>query len=106
MMKYILIFLGNFAFSEKCDDVVEYTTKMHPNTTRTIPDEYIEEMRYWIGYHFNRFNDVQTYPDNWGCHNRKIISFIFKDRYCELSEMFDDTDTYMSIRIYPTAYCY
>jgi hypothetical protein len=101
-MKYLLIFLSYFDFSSKCDDVVEYTTDVH-NDDRTIPDEQIEAIKYWTGRHFYKFSDFQTYPDNWGCHNKEIISFIFKERYCEISEMFNDNSNYMSIRIYPTS---
>lgn len=101
-MKNLLIFMSNFNYSVKCDEIVEYTTDMQQKDNHTTPDDYIELIKYWIGHHFKKFNDVQTYPDNWGCHNKEIISFIFKDRYCEISELFDDNTSYMSVRIYPS----
>jgi len=101
-MKNILIFLGNFDYSVSCNEIVEYTTDLHQKDSRTTPDEYIEFIKYWIAHHFKKFDDVQTYPDNWGCHNKEIISFIIFNRYCEISELFDDNTTYLSIRIYPT----
>jgi hypothetical protein len=101
-MKYILIFIGNLDYSAKCDQIIEYSTDMHQKDTRIIPDEYIELIKYWTGHHFHMFSDFQTYPDNWGCHNKEIVSFIFNKRYCELSELFDDNTTYLSVRIYPS----
>jgi hypothetical protein len=100
MMKYLLIFLANLNYSEKCDEIIEYST--HKRYDIMIPDDYIEEIKYWVGRHFSKFSDFQTYPDNWGCHNKEIISFIFKERYCEISEMFSDTSNFISIRIYPS----
>ena len=99
-MKFILYFLANLDYSVKCDEIIEYSTK--EKNCRTIPDEYIDLIKYWTGHHFRKFSDFQTYPDNWGCHNKEIVSFIFKKRYCELSEMTDDNDSYLSIRIYPS----
>ena len=101
MIKFILIFMSNFDYTVKCDEVVEYTTEVHKNYDSMIPDDYIENIRYWTGHHFVKFSDFQTYPDNWGCHNKAIVSFIFKKRYCELSELFGDDTNYLSIRIYP-----
>ena len=101
-MKFILYFLANLDYSADCDEIIEYSTDMHVKDSRTIPDEYIELIKYWSGRHFGLFNDIQTYPDNWGCHNKEIVSFIFNKRYCELSEMFDDNTSYLSIRIYPS----
>lgn len=102
-MKYLLIFLANFDYSSKCNEVIEYTTDMHNKDTRMIPDDYIELIKYWTGGHYYKFSDFQTYPDNWGCHNKEILSFIFKERYCEISDLYDDNTSYMSIRIYPTS---
>lgn len=102
-MKNILIFLSNLDYTAKCDDIIEYSTDMHQMDCRTIPDEYIELMKYWTGRHFYKFSDFQTYPDNWGSHNKEIVSFIFKSRYCELSEMFDERTSYLSVRIYPSS---
>ena len=101
-MKNFLIFIGNFDYSVKCDEIVEYSTFMHQKETRMIPDEYIELINYWVGRHFYLFNDFQTYPDNWGCHNKEIVSFVFNERYFELSELFDDTSVYLSVKIYPS----
>ena len=101
-MKYLLIFLGHLDYSIKCDDIIEYSTIMHDKYNHMIPDDFIELIKYWTGRHFYKFSDIQTYPDNWGCHNKEIISFIFKERYCEISEMSDDTTNYMSIRIHPS----
>jgi hypothetical protein len=100
MIKYILIFLSYFDFTFKCDDVVEYSTEIQKDS-RMIPDDYIEDIRYWTGNHYSKFSDIQTYPDNWGCHNKDIVSFIFKERYCTLSEMFSDNNSYITIRIHP-----
>lgn len=102
-MRNILIFLSNFDYSAKCDSIVEFSTDLHQKDCRTIPDEYINLIRYWTGRHFYKMTDFQTYPDNWGCHNKEIVSFEFKSRYCELSEMFDDNTSYLSVRIYPTS---
>ena len=99
-MKYILLFLAHLDYSTDCDEIIEYSSAIEDN--RMIPDDYIEEMKYLTGHHFRKFIDVQTYPDNWGCHNKEIVSFIFKERYCELSEMASDSSNYMSIRIYPS----
>jgi len=99
-MKYILLFLANVDYKAKCDEIIEYSTEL--KDCRMIPDDYIETMKSLTGHHFKKFIDIQTYPDNWGCHNKEIISFIFKERYCELSELRDDITSYMSIRIYPS----
>lgn len=101
-MKNILIFIGSLDYSVKCDEIIEYSTDMHQKDMRIIPDEYIELINYWVGRHFHLFSDFQTYPDNWGCHNKEIVSFIFNERYCELSELFDDNTSYLSVRIYPS----
>lgn len=101
MIKYILIFMSYFDYTTPCDTIVEYSTKSHNNNIHIMPDDYIEDIKYWTGNHFNKFSDIQTYPDNWGCHNKEIVSFIFNKRYCTLSEMFDDATTYLSIKIYP-----
>lgn len=101
-MKYILIFLANLDYSVKCDDIIEYTTESYGKDARMIPDDYIELIKYWTGRHYHKFIDLQTYPDNWGCHNKVIVSFIFKHRYCELSEMVDNSKSYMTIRIHPS----
>jgi hypothetical protein len=67
-----------------------------------IPDDYIEEIRHWTGHNIGLFSDFQTYPDNWGCHNKEIVSFTFKQRYCEISEMFGEDKNHLSIRIFPS----
>lgn len=100
-MRFLLIFLGSFDFSVKCDEIVEYST-VSQSVDDMIPDDYIELIKYWTGRHISKFSDFQTYPDNWGCHNKEIVSFIFKERYCEISELFTDYTKYLSIRIYPT----
>ena len=99
-MRYILYFLANLDYSVKCDEIIEYSTE--EKDCRTIPDEYINSIKYWTGPHFSKFSDFQTYPDNWGCHNKEIVSFVFNERYCELSELFDDNTSYLSVRIYPS----
>jgi hypothetical protein len=102
MFKYILIFLGSINFAEKCDEIIEYSTEMYQTDQRMIPDDYIEEIKYWVGRHISKFSDFQTYPDNWGCFDKEIVSFIFKQRYCEISEMKNDAGEYIAIRIYPS----
>ena len=102
MIKYILIFMSNFKFDIECDQVIEYCSDVHPNCDIMIPDDYIEEIRHWTGHNFGLFSNFQTYPDNWGCHKKEIVSFIFKNRYCEISEMFGENMNHLSIRIYPS----
>ena len=103
MSRNILIFLSKFDYTQICDEVIEYSTETQKNTNyRMISDDYIEEIRYWTGQHFWKLKDIQTYPDNWGCHNKEIVSFIFKNRYCSISELFSDDSNYMSVRIYPS----
>ena len=103
MARNILIFLSNLNYTQKCEDVIEYSTQTHTDTNkRMIPDDYIEEIRYLTGCHFWKLFDIQTYPDNWGCHNKEIISFIFKNRYCSISELFSDDSNYLSVRVYPS----
>ena len=103
MSRNILLFLSNFDYNQKCDEVVEYSTEIQKEIRKSmIPDDYIEEFRYWTGSHYWKLKDIQTYPDNWGCHNKEIISFSFKNRYCSISELFSDDSNYLSVRIYPS----
>ena len=102
-MKYILIFLANLDYSVKCDDIIEYTTESYGKDARMIPDDYIELIKYWTGRQYHKFIDLQTYPDNWGCHKMEIVSFFYNNRYCELSEMFGIENNHLSIRIYPSS---
>ena len=102
MIKYILIFMSYFNFDIVFDELVEYIIDVHPNSDIMIPDDYIEEIRHWTGHNIGLFSDFQTYPDNWGCHNKEIVSFTFKQRYCEISEMFGEGKNHLSIRIFPS----
>jgi hypothetical protein len=103
MAKNILIFLSNIDYTKKCDEVIEYSTNTNNTINRRmIPDDYIEEIRYLTGSKIKKLLDIQTYPDNWGCHNKEIISFIFKKRYCSISELFSNNSIYISVRIYPS----
>ena len=101
MARHILYFLSNIDYTQQCDEVIEYSTKITTNT-RITPDDYVEEIRYLTGNNIRKLLDIQTYPDNWGCHYKEIISFIFKKRYCSISEMFSDNSNYISIRVYPS----
>jgi hypothetical protein len=96
------MFLSNLDYTCKCDEIIEFTRNIHGKDDRMIPDDYIELIKYWTGHHFYKLKDMQTYPDNWGCHDKEIISFVFKNRYCELSEMVDDKSCYMTVRVYPS----
>jgi len=99
-MRNILVFIANVDYKAECDEIIEYSTVS--NNDNMIPDDYIEAIKYWTAHHFRKFSDFQTYPDNWKCHNKEIVSFIFKERYCEISEMASDYQNYVSVRIYPT----
>lgn len=102
MIKNILVFMSNFNFNIECDEVIEYRSVVHPNCDIMIPNDYIEKIRHLTGNHFRMFSNFQTYPDNWGHHKMQIVSFIYNNRYCELSEIFDNMNNYLSIRIYPS----
>ena len=103
MIKCILVFMSNFNFDLECDEVIEYCSVVHPNCDIMIPDDYIEKIRHLTGYSFRLFSNFKTYPDNWGCHKMEIVSFVFDNRYCELSEMFGEDMNHLSIRIYPSS---
>ena len=102
MIKYILIFMSHFNFDIVCDELIEYKSDVHKNYDIMIPDDYIEEIKKMSENNFSKFSNFQTYPDNWGCHNKEIVSFVFNNRYCELSELFGDNMNHLSIRIYPS----
>lgn len=103
MIKSILVFMSNFNFDIECDKVIEYCSVIHHNCDIMIPDDYIEKIRRLTGDSFRLFSNFQTYPDNWGCHKMEIVSFVFDNRYCELSEMFGIDNNHLSIRIYPSS---
>jgi hypothetical protein len=94
--------MSYFNFDIVCDELIEYIIDVHPNSDIMIPDDYIEEIRHWTGHNIGLFSDFQSYPDNWGCFDKEIVSFIFKQRYCEISEMKNDAGEYIAIRIYPS----
>ena len=104
MLLNILIYMSNFNFDIECNEVIEYNSAVHYNCDIMIPDDYIEQIRHLLGNNFWLFSNFKTYPDNWGCHKMEIVSFIFSNRYCELSEMFSNDENHLSIRIYPVNY--
>jgi hypothetical protein len=104
MLQNILIYMSNFNFDIECNEVIEYNSAVHHNCDIMIPDDYIEQIRHLLGNNFWLFSNFKTYPDNWGCHKMEIVSFIFSNRYCELSEMFSNDENHLSIRIYPVNY--
>ena len=102
MIKNILVFMSTFNFDMDYGKVVEYNSPVHPTSDIIIPDDYIQKIRNLTGKHFKMFSNFRTYPDNWGCHKMEILSFVYNDRYCELSEMFGEYENHLSIRIYPS----
>jgi hypothetical protein len=101
-MKYFLIFLSNHNYIS--NDVIEFTRPTNTNDLIYTPDDYVKLIKFWTGTQFNQYENIKTYIDNWRCNDKTIISFIFKGRYCEISEIFGYNITYMTIRIYPSNY--
>jgi hypothetical protein len=102
MIKNILNFISHFNFDIICNEVIEYTSKVHINQDIKIPDDYIDEIRQLTGSKFSKFSNFKLYPDNWGSYKKEIVSFVINNRYCELSEMFGNNMNHLSIRIYPS----
>ncbi len=102
MINVILVFMSHFNFDIEFDEIIDYKIEVPKYSDIMIPDDYILEIRKLVGEGISNFSDFQTYPDNWGCHDKEIVSFVYNNRYCELAEMFEETANYLSIRIYPS----
>ena len=59
MSRNILLFLSNFDYNQKCDEVVEYSTEIQKEIRKSmIPDDYIEEFDRASFQKVHRYSNV------------------------------------------------